>query len=70
MIESPGKIRKMGPFEKLYFGSDTASFWQSITDYFKNASLESYLVDTIEETMGEIYFHFCFGFSHILFKSI
>jgi 2-dehydropantoate 2-reductase len=28
MIESPGKIRKMGPFEKLYFGSDTASFWQ------------------------------------------
>jgi 2-dehydropantoate 2-reductase len=38
------------------------------TDYFKNASL-NYLVDTIEETMGEIYFHFCFGFSHILFKS-
>jgi hypothetical protein len=26
MIESPGK-KKMG-FEKLYFGSDTASFWQ------------------------------------------
>jgi 2-dehydropantoate 2-reductase len=26
---------------------------KSITDYFKNASLESYLVDTIEETMWE-----------------
>jgi 2-dehydropantoate 2-reductase len=28
MIESLEKTRKMGPFEKLYFGSDTASFWQ------------------------------------------
>jgi 2-dehydropantoate 2-reductase len=57
----------MGPFEKLYFGSDTASFWQlkALQTIFKNASLESYLVDTIEETVGEIYFHFCFGFSHI-----
>jgi hypothetical protein len=34
LIESPGKIRKMGPFEKLYFGSDTAMAVKSITDYF------------------------------------
>jgi 2-dehydropantoate 2-reductase len=54
MIESPGKIRKMGPL-KNYFGSDTASFWQlkALQTIFKNASLESYLVDTIEETMWE-----------------
>jgi hypothetical protein len=31
---------------------------KSITDYFKNASLESYLVDTIEETMWENLFSF------------
>jgi 2-dehydropantoate 2-reductase len=29
---------------------------KSITDYFKNASLESYLVDTIEETMWKFIF--------------
>jgi hypothetical protein len=28
LIESPGKKLENGAFEKLYFGSDTASFWQ------------------------------------------
>jgi 2-dehydropantoate 2-reductase len=35
MIESPGKIRKMGPFEKLYFGSDTASFCKALQTILK-----------------------------------
>jgi 2-dehydropantoate 2-reductase len=55
MIELPGVIRKSGSYEKLYFGSDTASFWRlkALQTIFKNASLESYLVDTIEETIWE-----------------
>lgn len=55
MIESPGVIKKMGPYEKLYFGSDTAPIGRlkALQTIFKNASIESYLVDTIEETVWE-----------------
>jgi 2-dehydropantoate 2-reductase len=55
MIESPGVIRKMGPYEKLYFGSDTAPIGRlkALQTIFKDAAIESYLVDNIEETMWE-----------------
>jgi 2-dehydropantoate 2-reductase len=55
MIESPGVIRKMGPYEKLYFGSDTAPIGRlkALHTIFKNAAIESYLVDNIEETVWE-----------------
>ncbi|MEZ7497937.1 2-dehydropantoate 2-reductase [Flavobacterium sp. Arc3] len=55
MIESPGVIRKMGPYEKLYFGSDTAPIGRlkALQTIFKDAAIESYLVDTIEETVWE-----------------
>ncbi|WP_016989544.1 ketopantoate reductase family protein [Flavobacterium sp. ACAM 123] len=55
MIQSPGVIKKMGPYEKLYFGSDTAPIGKlrALQLIFKNASIESYLVDTIEETVWE-----------------
>ncbi|CAM3026196.1 ketopantoate reductase family protein [Flavobacterium frigoris] len=55
MIESPGVIKKMGPYEKLYFGSDTAPIGRlkALQTIFKNASVESYLVDNIEETVWE-----------------
>ncbi|MEZ7505605.1 ketopantoate reductase family protein [Flavobacterium sp. Arc2] len=55
MIESPGFIRKMGPYEKLYFGSDTAPIGRlkALQTIFKDAAIESYLVDTIEQTVWE-----------------
>lgn len=55
MIESPGVIRKMGPYEKLYFGSDTAPIGRlkALQTIFKDAAIESYLVDNIEETVWE-----------------
>ena len=55
MIESPGVIRKMGPYEKLYFGSDTAPIGRlkALQSIFKNASIESYFVDHIVETVWE-----------------
>jgi 2-dehydropantoate 2-reductase len=55
MIESPGVIRKMGPYEKLYFGSHTApsSKLKALQQIFKNASIDSSLIDAIEETVWE-----------------
>jgi len=55
MIESAGVIKKMGPYEKLYFGSDTAPIGRlkALQTIFKNASVESYLVDNIVETVWE-----------------
>lgn len=55
MIESAGVIKKMGPYEKLYFGSDTAPIGRlkALQTIFKNASIESYLVDNIDETVWE-----------------
>jgi 2-dehydropantoate 2-reductase len=55
MIVSPGVIRKLGPFEKLFFGSKDASVskMNELQSIFKKASIESYLVDAIEETVWE-----------------
>lgn len=55
MIDSPGVIRKMGTYEKLFFGSGTASIskLKALQSIFKNAAIESYFVDTIEETVWE-----------------
>lgn len=55
MINSPGVIRKMGPYEKLYFGSATApvSKLNELQSIFEAANIESYLVENIEETVWE-----------------
>jgi 2-dehydropantoate 2-reductase len=55
MIAAPGVIKKVGPFEKLFFGSETASIskMKALQTIFENASIESYLVDAIEETVWE-----------------
>jgi 2-dehydropantoate 2-reductase len=55
MIVKPGIIKKIGPYEKLFFGSKStpdskAARLQSI---FEKAKIESYLVDNIEETVWE-----------------
>ncbi|TDE27565.1 2-dehydropantoate 2-reductase [Flavobacterium ranwuense] len=55
MIESPGIIKKIGPYEKLFFGSKNApvSKLNELQSIFENASIESYLVENIEETVWE-----------------
>ncbi|WP_316633736.1 2-dehydropantoate 2-reductase [uncultured Flavobacterium sp.] len=55
MIVSPGIIKKVGIFEKLFFGSETASVYKmkALQTIFKNAGIESYLVDNIEDTVWE-----------------
>jgi 2-dehydropantoate 2-reductase len=55
MIVSPGVIRKLGPFEKLFFGSKSASASKlnELQSILENAAIESYLVDAIEETVWE-----------------
>lgn len=55
MIESPGVIRKMGSFEKLYFGSNTAAIarLKALQLILKNASIDSDFVDDIEEKVWE-----------------
>jgi 2-dehydropantoate 2-reductase len=55
MIDSPGVIKKIGPYEKLFFGSETVSIYKmkALQSIFENASIESYLVDAIEETVWE-----------------
>lgn len=55
MIESPGVIRKIGAYEKLFFGSSIAAIskLKALQSIFKNAAIESYLVDAIEETVWE-----------------
>ncbi|WP_343694699.1 2-dehydropantoate 2-reductase [Flavobacterium sp.] len=55
MIFSPGTIRKIGFYEKLFFGSKTASFskLEELQNIFIKAKIESYLVDNIEETVWE-----------------
>jgi 2-dehydropantoate 2-reductase len=54
-IEAPGVIKKMGTYEKLFFGSRTASIYKlnALQAIFKKAAIESYLVDSIEETVWE-----------------
>ncbi|MFV8328096.1 ketopantoate reductase family protein [Flavobacterium sp. ZS1P14] len=55
MILSPGVIRKLGHFEKLFFGSGTAPVSQlnTLEAILKNAGIESYLAESIEETVWE-----------------
>ena len=55
MIDSPGVIRKIGGYEKLFFGSSSASIYKlkALQSIFKKATIESYLVDNIEEMVWE-----------------
>ena len=55
MIVSPGIIKKIGTYEKLFFGSTMASIatLNKLPAIFKSAGIESYLVDNIEETVWE-----------------
>jgi 2-dehydropantoate 2-reductase len=55
MIVSPGVIRKLGHFEKLFFGSGTApiSKLNALQIVLNNAEIESYLSESIEETVWE-----------------
>jgi 2-dehydropantoate 2-reductase len=55
MITSPGVIKKMGPYEKLFFGSSTASLskLKALQSIFEKAAIESTLVESIEETVWE-----------------
>ena len=55
MIVSSGVIKKIGTYEKLFFGSRTAPIvaLNKLQSIFEKAFIESYLVDTIEETVWE-----------------
>ncbi|KUJ62830.1 2-dehydropantoate 2-reductase [Flavobacteriaceae bacterium CRH] len=55
MIFSPGTIRKIGFFEKLFFGSQTASVTklQELNAILQKAKIETHLVENIEETVWE-----------------
>jgi 2-dehydropantoate 2-reductase len=55
MIESPSIIKKIGPYEKLFFGSKNApvSKLNELQSIFEKANIESYLVENIEETVWE-----------------
>ncbi|TDE43158.1 2-dehydropantoate 2-reductase [Flavobacterium rhamnosiphilum] len=55
MIVAPGIIKKIGPYEKLFFGSKNApvSKLKELQSIFENASIESYLVENSEETVWE-----------------
>lgn len=55
MIETPGVIKKMGSYEKLFFGSKNAPITKLnvLQSIFENAGIESYLAENIEETVWE-----------------
>jgi 2-dehydropantoate 2-reductase len=53
MIVAPGTIKKMGPYEKLFFGSNSDSKIAALQSIFEKAKIESYLVENIEETVWE-----------------
>ncbi|MGZ9675799.1 ketopantoate reductase family protein [Flavobacterium sp. GNP001] len=55
MITSPGNIKKIGSYEKLFFGSPTVpiSKLEALQSIFTHAKIESYLVENIEETVWE-----------------
>ncbi|WP_202702990.1 ketopantoate reductase family protein [Flavobacterium sp. UGB4466] len=55
MITLPGTIRKMGFYEKLFFGSKTVSTskLEELQQIFQQARIESYWVENIEETVWE-----------------
>ncbi|MFV8357484.1 ketopantoate reductase family protein [Flavobacterium sp. XS1P32] len=55
MIESPGIIKKIGVYEKLFFGSKNTpvSKLNVLQSIFEKANIESYFVENIEETVWE-----------------
>lgn len=55
MIFSPGTIRKIGFYEKLFFGSKTASVAKlnELQSIFQKAKIESFVAENIEETVWE-----------------
>lgn len=55
MIDSLGVIKKVGTYEKIFFGSNFASLsrMKALQTIFKDAAIESYLVDNIEDTIWE-----------------
>ena len=55
MIGSSGVICKIGPFEKLFFGSSSAPMnrLKELQSIFSKAGIESYLVDAIEDKVWE-----------------
>jgi 2-dehydropantoate 2-reductase len=55
MIVTPGVIQKVGPYEKLFFGSKTVAIskLKALQIIFEKAGFESCLVDNIEETVWE-----------------
>ena len=55
MIDSPGQIKKIGTYEKLFFGSSNApiSVLNRLQSIFAAAKIESYLAENIEETVWE-----------------
>ena len=55
MIASPGTIRRLGFYEKLFFGSKTTSNakLEELQNILQKAKIESYLVENIEETVWE-----------------
>ncbi|OXA77884.1 ketopantoate reductase [Flavobacterium aquidurense] len=55
MIASPGTIRRLGFYEKLFFGSKTTSIakLEALQNILQKAKIESYLVENIEETVWE-----------------
>ncbi|MGA9638174.1 ketopantoate reductase family protein [Flavobacterium sp.] len=54
-IETPGTIRKMGFYEKLFFGSDTAPIGKlrNLQVLFQQAHIQSFLVENIDDTVWE-----------------
>ncbi|TDW49107.1 ketopantoate reductase [Flavobacterium sp. 270] len=55
MIESPGVINNVGSLQRVFFGSETASIskMKALQTIFKDANIESYLVEDIEDTVWE-----------------
>ena len=55
MIESPAVIKKVGPIEKLFFGSDSAplSKLKALQSIFEKAAIESSLLENIEAKVWE-----------------
>ena len=52
-IESKGKIKKVGPNEQLFFGSDVASLkkMKQLEKIFKEANIQAFLTDDIDNTI-------------------
>jgi 2-dehydropantoate 2-reductase len=55
MIVAPGIIKKIGPYEKLFFGSKSLpdSKVTALQSIFEKAKIENYFVENIEETVWE-----------------